>query len=240
MKEKLIIALDVDTRDEALKLVDQLWNVVGAFKIGMQLYNAEGPKIVKEIHDLGGKVFVDLKFHDIPNTVDKASRVVARQGVLMFNVHAAGGLDMMRGAAVAAEEVAHQLNIPKPLVIAVTVLTSFAQQAFEQEVGIPRLIEHQVVEWAKLAKTAGLDGVVASPREIVPIREACGTDFHIVTPGVRPTWAAANDQKRVMTPGEAVKAGATYLVIGRPITGDNNPREAAERIVEEMEAGKNA
>lgn len=240
MKEKLIVALDVDTKEQALSLVEKLWDSVGAFKIGMQLYNSEGPSIVKEIQDLGGKVFVDLKFHDIPNTVAQASKVISRLNTFMFNVHAAGGYEMMKKAADSAKDVATDLNINKPLAIAVTVLTSLSQEAFQNEVGIPNTIETQVVKWAKLAQSAGLDGVVASPQEIKAIREACGQDFVIVTPGVRPLWAAANDQKRVMTPEEAIRLGATYLVVGRPITASDNVKEAAKKIVDEMEAANNA
>ncbi|ATW24867.1 orotidine-5'-phosphate decarboxylase [Candidatus Formimonas warabiya] len=235
MKEKLIVALDVSTRQEALGLVEQLWDSVGAFKIGMQLYNSEGPDIIRDIQALGGKVFVDLKFHDIPNTVCQTSRVITRREAFMFSIHASGGVEMMTKSASAVREVSGQLEIPKPLVIAITVLTSISQEVFEKEVGISRPIEDQVVNWAKLAQQAGLDGVVASPQEIRAIRNACGNDFVIVTPGVRPLWATANDQKRVMTPKEAVKQGATYLVVGRPITAQQNPGEAARKIVEEME-----
>ena len=221
MKEKLIVALDVAGRKEALGLVEQLTGSVGAFKIGMQLFNSEGPGIVKEIQGLGGKVFVDLKFHDIPNTVAQVAKVITGMKVFMFNVHAAGGFEMMHRAAEAAKEATGRLEAKRPLVIGVTVLTSISQDVFEQEVGIVRPIEEQVTAWAKLAQKAGLDGVVASPREILPLRKACGSDFLIVTPGVRPLWAATNDQKRVMTPNK-------------------NPREAAAKIIEEMEEGANA
>lgn len=235
MKEKLIVALDVSTRQEALQLAEQLWDSVGAFKIGMQLYNSEGPDIIRDIQALGGKVFVDLKFHDIPNTVGQTSRVITRREAFMFSIHASGGREMMEKSACAVREVSEELGTPKPLVIAITVLTSINQEVFEHEVGIARPIEAQVVNWAKLAKEAGLDGVVASPQEIEAIREACGEDFVIVTPGIRPLWAISNDQKRVMTPKEAVLKGATYLVVGRPITAHQNPGAAAKKIVEEME-----
>lgn len=235
MKEKLIVALDVSTRKEALQLAEQLWDSVGAFKIGMQLYNSEGPDIIRDIQNLGGKVFVDLKFHDIPNTVSQTSRVITRKEAFMFSIHASGGKEMMEKSARAVREVAGELDIVKPLVIAITVLTSINQEVFEEEVGINRLIEEQVVNWARLAQEAGLDGVVASPKEITAIRKACGQDFVIITPGIRPLWAMSNDQKRVMTPKEAVMAGATYLVVGRPITSHQNPAEAAKKIVKEME-----
>lgn len=236
-KERLIIALDVDTTDEALTLVERLQDHVGVFKVGMQLYNSEGPEILKKIHSLGGRIFLDLKLHDIPNTVGQASAVLTRHGVFMFNVHTAGGSEMMKKAAEAAEKVSAENGQPKPLVIGVTVLTSINQKILETEMGVLRSVEEQVANWAKLAKDSGLDGVVASPREIQAIRRACGKDFLIITPGVRPAWAAANDQKRVMTPKEAVAAGASYLVVGRPITAAPDPVEAAKRIVSEMEEG---
>lgn len=240
MKEKLIVALDVSTRREALLLAEQLWDSVGAFKIGMQLYNSEGPDIIKDIQALGGKVFVDLKFHDIPNTVSQTSRVITRKEAFMFSIHASGGMEMMEKSASAVRKVSEEINIVKPLVIAITVLTSINQEVFENEVGISKPIEKQVVNWAKLAQEAGLDGVVASPQEIEAIRKACGKDFVIVTPGIRPLWAVSNDQKRVMPPKEAVMRGATYLVVGRPITSHQNPVQAAKKIVEEMEEALDA
>lgn len=235
MKDRLIVALDVPTKEEALVLVKSLQSTVGAFKVGMQLYNSEGPDIVREIQQLGGKVFVDLKFHDIPNTVAQASRVMVRIKAFMCNMHASGGLKMMQKATEAAKEEAQALGVDKPITLAVTVLTSISQQVFEEEVGINRPIAEQVVRWAKMAQSAGLEGVVCSPWEITPIREACGENFIIVTPGVRPKWAAANDQERIMTPGEAIRQGASYLVVGRPITAQSDPAEAARRIVAEME-----
>lgn len=238
-KERLIIALDVDTIQEAEVLVSRLQDHVGVFKVGMQLFNSEGPDVIRRIHQLGGKVFLDLKLHDIPNTVGQASAVLTRQRVLMFNIHTAGGAEMMKKAVEFTIREAEETGVSLPLVIGVTVLTSINQAMLENEIGIPRSIEEQVVNWAKLAKEAGLNGVVASPKEIKAIRQACGNDFVIITPGVRPVWAAANDQKRVMTPKEAVQAGASYLVVGRPITGTADPAEAAKRIVEEMEEGLN-
>ncbi|MCR6544596.1 orotidine-5'-phosphate decarboxylase [Dehalobacterium formicoaceticum] len=240
MKEKLIVALDVSTREKALRLAEQLWDKVGAFKVGMQLYNSVGPDIVKDIQALGGKVFVDLKFHDIPNTVSQASRIITGKGAFMFTLHASGGKEMMEKSALAVQETAAEMKITKPIVLAITVLTSISQEVFQNEVGIQRPIEDQVVEWAKLAQNSGIDGVVASPKEISAIRKACGPDFIIVTPGIRPLWAASNDQKRIMTPKEAVQLGATYLVVGRPITAQEKPGEAAQKIVTEMEEGIHA
>ncbi len=232
-KEKIIVALDVPTRAQALELVAKLYDDVGAFKIGMQLYNAEGPRIVHDIQKQGGKVFIDLKLHDIPNTVAEATKVLTGLQAFIMTLHASGGKKMLAAAAQSARE-----NVPesgrKPLVVAVTVLTSLSQQEFTDEIGIERPIAEQVVNWAKLAQAAGLDGVVASPQEIDVIRQACGKDFVIITPGIRPLWAAANDQSRIMTPKQAVEAGADYLVIGRPITAQPDQAEAAKRIVAEI------
>ncbi len=236
-KERLIIALDVDTVGEAEILVSRLQDRVGVFKVGMQLFNSEGPEVVRRIQSLGGKVFLDLKLHDIPNTVGQAAAVLTRLGVFMYNVHTAGGSEMMKKAVESSVREVGDRGAPMPFVIGVTVLTSINQAILEKEIGISGGIEEQVVKWALLAKGSGLSGVVASPREIRALREACGPDFIIVTPGVRPAWAAVNDQKRVMTPKEAVEAGASYLVVGRPITGAADPVEAAKRIVEEMEEG---
>lgn len=236
-KERLIVALDVDTASEAEELVSKLHNYVGMFKIGMQLYNNEGPAILRRLNELGGEIFLDLKLHDIPNTVGHASAVLAGHNVFMFNVHAAGGSEMMKKSVQMAEKKAKDLGLAKPLIIAVTVLTSISQEILNKEVGIHESVEFQVVRWARLAQEAGLDGVVASPKEIKAVREACGDKFVIVTPGVRPVWADVNDQKRVMTPAEAVRAGASYLVVGRPITAANDPVAAAQKIVQEMEDG---
>lgn len=236
-KDRLIVALDVDTMAEAEALVDKLHEYVGVFKVGMQLYNSEGPEVLRRLHGLGGRIFLDLKLHDIPNTVGQAGAVLTRHRVFMYNVHTAGGREMMQRAAAATEKEAAALGGQRPLVIGVTVLTSISQEILENEIGINRSVKDQVVKWALLAKAAGLDGVVASPKEITAIREACGPDFVIITPGVRPAWAAVNDQKRVMTPQEAMQAGASYLVVGRPITAAADPVEAAKKILEEMEAG---
>ncbi len=237
MKERLIVALDVADRKEAFQMVKQLDGAVGAYKIGMQLYNSEGPDIVRDIQLLGGKVFVDLKFHDIPNTVAQVTRVITKRRAFMFTLHASGGFKMLYDSNKAALDEAQKEGVEKPLAVAVTVLTSMSQKVFEEEVGIKRLIADQVKEWALLSQKAGLDGVVCSPWEITPIREACGGDFVIVTPGVRPVWAASNDQERIMTPGEAIQRGATYLVVGRPITNHSDPRAASEMVIDEMLSG---
>lgn len=234
-KDRIILALDVDSEEQALNLVERLQPHVGLFKVGMQLYNGVGPGIIHKIHGLGGQVFLDLKFHDIPNTVGAVSRVIAGLGCLMFNVHCAGGRAMMELAARAVQEVEEKQGKSRSRVLGVTVLTSLSQSQVNEELGIPGTVQDVVVRWAELAKNSGLDGVVASPREVSAIREACGPDFLIVTPGVRPTWADTQDQKRFTTPREAVESGADYLVIGRPITAAPDPVAAAQRITSELE-----
>lgn len=236
-KDRIVLALDVDTNEEAVRLVKRLSGHVGVFKIGMQLYNGLGPDIVHRVHDLGGKVFLDLKLHDIPNTVGAAARVITRLNTFMFNVHAAGGREMMNQAADASIKEADRYGGAPPLILAVTVLTSISQKELNEEMYVSGLkVEELVVKWALMAQESGLGGVVCSPQEISPIRQACGPDFKIVTPGIRPLWSAANDQKRITTPRQALDLGADYMVIGRPIVQATDPIEAAQRIIEELEA----
>ena len=226
----ILVALDVESAAKAIALADQLRGTVGGYKIGKQLFTAAGPAIVHELTSRGDRVFLDLKFHDIPNTVAGAVQSAVTTGAWMVNVHASGGSAMMRAAAEAAAKTASALGRPRPLVIAVTVLTSMTD-AMLDEIGVKRPLLEQVLHLAKLAKAAGLDGVVASPQETRAIREACGKDFQIVTPGIRPAdQQGKDDQARTLTPAEAISAGATYLVIGRPITAAPNPRQAAEAI----------
>jgi len=234
-KERLVLALDVDNFKKAEELVSKLNNYVGVFKIGSQLFTAEGAKVVNMVNDKGGKVFLDLKFHDIPNTVARAAEVATKSGVYIFNVHTSGGYEMMKAAAEATKKTSLALGINKPLILGVTLLTSINQEILEKEIGIKKRLEEQVVHLAKLAKAAGLDGVVASPREIKEIRKACGENFVILTPGIRPAGKSSDDQKRIMTPREAIKLGADFLVIGRPIRNAFNPVEAAKEILKEME-----
>ncbi|MEQ8236559.1 MAG: orotidine-5'-phosphate decarboxylase [Syntrophomonadaceae bacterium] len=235
-KDRIVLALDVDTAEEAVALVKKLSGYVGVFKIGMQLYNSIGPSIVHRVHDLGGRVFVDLKLHDIPNTVASAAKVLTRLNAYMFNVHAAGGREMMRQAAGAAVSEAQRMGSEIPIVLAVTVLTSMSQQELETEMYVTGLkVEELVVKWALMAQESGLGGVVCSPQEITPIRKACGPDFKIVTPGIRPLWSAPNDQKRITTPRQALEQGADYMVIGRPIIQAADPCAAAQKIIEELE-----
>jgi orotidine-5'-phosphate decarboxylase len=235
-KDKLIVALDVDTAAQALDLFHALREVVGMFKIGSQLFTAAGPDIVRQIVARGGRVFLDLKFHDIPNTVAAAGVEAARLGVSIFNVHASGGVDMLKRTADAVAENAQREDLAKPKIIAVTLLTSMDQTSLQQ-IGINDEPSAMVARQARLAADCGLDGVVASPREIQLIRRTISSpDFLIVTPGIRPGNDTKDDQKRTLTAAEAISAGADYLVVGRPILRDEDPVAAAERVVAEIDA----
>ena len=236
MRERLIVALDVDTSEQATDLVRRLAGEVGMFKIGKQLFTHAGPQAVRQIQELGGEIFLDLKFHDIPNTVAKAAIEATRLGVKMFNVHASGSLEMMRMTVKEVKRVCRQQNLRKPIMLAVTVLTSLNQDDLER-VGVERKVADQVVRLALLTKEAGMDGVVASPHEVADIREACGRRFVIVTPGIRPSDGSRNDQQRVMTPQEAVRGGVDYIVVGRPIIEAKDPVAAARAIVADMQLG---
>ncbi|MBA3513689.1 MAG: orotidine-5'-phosphate decarboxylase [Pyrinomonadaceae bacterium] len=236
-KDRLIVALDVATERRARELVLSLRGIVGMFKIGSQLFTEAGPKIVSEISGAGNKVFLDLKFHDIPNTVSCAAVAATRLGVSIFNVHASGGREMMRRTADAVSEVATNEGLRRPSVIAVTVLTSSDATSLS-EIGIGAEPETQVRRLSLLAEASGMDGVVASAHEVAVVRSTVrGSRFLIVTPGVRPVGIAQDDQKRVMSPAQAVRAGADYIVVGRPITSAKDPAESAGQILEEMESG---
>jgi orotidine-5'-phosphate decarboxylase len=235
----LLVALDVDTRREAHVLADALRGIVGGFKIGSRLFTSDGPGIVEELAGRGDRVFLDLKFHDIPNTVAGSVSAAVRLGAWMVNVHASGGGAMMRAARDAADDAAARAARPRPVLIAVTVLTSFDQRALA-DVGVEAAIPDHVGRLASLAQSAGLDGVVASAHEIAFIRQRCGSAFGIVTPGIRGAGDAVGDQSRTMGASEALAAGATYLVVGRPIIAAVDPRAAAERIVAECGATRPA
>ena len=237
MRERLIAALDIDGLDQAQELVRLLAGDVGMFKIGKQLFTHAGPQAVRLIQELGGEIFLDLKFHDIPNTVAKAAIEATRMGVKMFNVHASGSLEMMRLTVKEVERVCRQEKRRKPIMLAVTVLTSLNQDDLKR-VGVDGKVADQVVRLALLTKEAGMDGVVASPQEVGDIRDACGRHFVIVTPGIRPADSKRNDQQRVMTPGDAVRAGVDYIVVGRPILEAEDRVAAARGIVAEMELAK--
>jgi len=235
---QLLVALDVESGARALELTRLLRGVVDGVKVGSRLFTLEGPTLVRQLVDAGAKVFLDLKFHDIPNTVAQAVEAAVLTGAWMINVHASGGVPMMQAAARAGAEAAARAGRPRPLIIGVTVLTSM-DQATLREGGIDRSVLEHVLALARLAQQAGLDGVVASPQETAAIRAAHGPTFAIVTPGIRGASAGAekNDQTRTMGPAEAVKAGASYLVVGRPIIGAPDPRAAAAAIVAELGIG---
>jgi orotidine-5'-phosphate decarboxylase len=231
----IIFALDVGSGDEAQRFVEELREWVWGFKIGKELFTWMGPKVVEMVQEGGGNVFLDLKYHDIPTTVAKASTMATRLGVSMFNLHTLGGLEMMRAAVEASREVAHKEGLSSPVVLGVTVLTSL-RDADLRAVGISKPLEEEVVQLASLAQQAGLDGVVASPLEIKPLRQACGEDMMVVTPGVRPHKGKRHDQARVMSPHEAVEAGADYVVIGRPIRDAKDPLKATQEILQEIKS----
>jgi orotidine-5'-phosphate decarboxylase len=232
-RKRIIVALDIDSRTEALRLVRQLQGKVGLFKVGSQLFTTEGPQLVRDIIAMGEQVFLDLKFHDIPNTVIKSALAAQHLGASMITVHTAGGSKMM--SSVMELFSCAESSPPRPLVAGVTVLTSLSSEELK-DVGYSLPIEDQVIRLARLAQRAGLDGVVASPAEIESLRIHVGDSFKIIAPGIRPTGSEKNDQSRIATPGFALKAGADYLVIGRPITASSNPAESVERILDSIGA----
>ncbi|GBG57226.1 orotidine 5'-phosphate decarboxylase [Sporomusaceae bacterium FL31] len=231
---RLIVALDFSDFDQVKRLVENLGDGVSYYKVGMELYYSVGNTVIDYLRHLNKEIFLDLKLHDIPNTVAHGLTSLTRLGVSMLNVHASGGPTMMKAAAEAVKNEAEILKISRPQLIAVTVLTSISQSDWDS-MGHRVDIADQVVRFASLAQAAGIDGVVASPQEAALIRKACGDQFLIVTPGVRPAGAALNDQSRVATPAGALAAGASHLVVGRPITAAQNPYESAKQILHEME-----
>ena len=233
--KRLLVALDVDSGARALELVSTLKGIAGGFKIGTRLFTLEGPSLVRELVSRGERVFLDLKFHDIPNTVAQAVESAVHTGAWMINVHASGGIPMMEGAVKAGRSTAQRLGQPPPLLIAVTVLTSM-NDAVLRDIGVHRPMPDQVIALARMTQDAGMDGVVASPQETAAIRRTCGDTFLIVTPGIRGASAQAkpDDQTRTMGPAEAVRAGASYIVVGRPIIAAADPLGAAAAIAEEL------
>lgn len=235
-KERIILALDVDTFEEAKILVTELKEHVGIFKVGLQLYISAGPDIIKFIHDEGGRVFFDIKLHDIPDTVAKTSANIVKLGVDFFNVHASGGSKMMLACTKAVKETSRELGVEKPLVFAMTLLTSFGQRTLTEELDFKKNIDDYVCNLAKLSTEAGLDGIMASAGDVPKIRSTHGDDFTIVCPAVRPTWAVVNDQIRAVTPSDAIKSGADLMVIGRPVTKAADRVAAVKLILDEVQA----
>ena len=232
--EKIIVALDVSTPEEVRILIDKLRPVIKIFKVGSELFTSCGVEAIDIVRRKGCRAFLDLKFHDIPNTVKKAAKAATKRGVYMLTIHALGGLKMMREAVEGSREEAARLHVEAPILLGVTVLTSLDQTDLAS-IGVKGTVKNEVVRLAQLAQEAGLNGIVASPNEVSEIRARVKKDFIIVTPGVRPKWCLKSDQKRVATPKEALSRGSDYLVIGRPITASDDPREAAEKILEEIE-----
>lgn len=234
VRDRLITALDYPTFDQAKALVEELGDAVTFYKVGMELFYGAGPDIIRYLKEKDKKVFLDLKLQDIPNTVAHSLTVLTRLGADIMNVHAVGGPKMMAEGVKAVREAAKELGKPAPKLIAVTVLTSM-DEAQWKPLNYAKPIGEEVLDLAALTKESGLDGVVASPREAAGIRQRCGKDFLIVTPGVRPAWAATNDQSRIATPAAAIANGSTHLVVGRPITKAENKQEAVRKILDEME-----
>ncbi|MBF0550922.1 MAG: orotidine-5'-phosphate decarboxylase [Deltaproteobacteria bacterium] len=236
LRNKICVALDVDNCQKAKNIVTLLKNEVGLFKVGFQLFTDPGSSsFLDELVGMGVKVFLDLKINDIPNTALNAAKNLVKRGVYMFNVHASGGSNMLRSTAEAAAEEADKLGLIRPVVLAVTVLTSIDSQILKTELNVGVSIEEQVISLARLAKQSGLDGVVASPRETKLVKSACGENFIVLTPGIRPAWSVkADDQKRVTTPREAIQNGSDFIVIGRPIIGAPDPQAAVSKIISEI------
>ncbi len=234
IKEKLVLALDVEDINEAKALVDELSPYIGTFKVGLQLFCGYGLEIVNYIKEKNSNFFLDVKLHDIPNTVEKASFNVIKNGANFFNVHATGGIEMMRAAKKGAEEASEKYNRKKPLILAVTVLTSISQEILSNELSNKKEVKDFVLQLARNAKEAGLDGVVASALELKEIKKELGKDFIVLTPGIRPSWTLKDDQKRIATPKSAISDGADYIVLGRAVTKAENKLEAIEKIYEEI------
>ena len=232
--EKLIIALDVSEYSYAIELLEKFKDYVEIFKVGLELFISAGPKIVEDINKKGKKVFLDLKFHDIPNTVSKSAIAATKLGVHMFNLHTSGGLEMMKRCRDKVVDVCLKENVERPKILGVTVLTSLTREILKDELGIQHGVRTHVRHLSGLALKAGLDGVISSPKEAEIIRNHCGRGFLIVTPGIRPSWTPPDDQKRTATPKEAIRAGADYIVMGRGILQQSDPLKAVELIALEI------
>ncbi len=234
IKEKIVLALDVDTVDEAKALVTELKDYVGVFKVGLQFYTANGGEVFDFMKKIGAKFFFDVKLLDIPNTVKKASENIIRSGASFYNLHALGGAEMMRQSVEGANKTADELGVEKPIILAVTVLTSISDEVLNNELKIQYNSLEYAATLAKLAKDSGLTGVVCSVHEAKRIKEVCGQDFKVLCPGIRPEWSVKGDQKRLATPAYAIEQGADYLVIGRAVTGAENRLEAMKKIYDEI------
>ena len=234
IKKRLVLALDVEDINEAKELVDSLNPYIGTFKVGLQLFCGYGLEIINYIKEKNSNFFLDVKLHDIPNTVEKASYNIIKNVANFFNVHATGGIEMMRAAKKGALEACEKYNKKPPIILAVTMLTSISQEILENELLNNTNIETLVIELAKNAKKAGLDGVVASARELKAIKKELGNDFIVLTPGIRPSWSVVDDQKRIATPKSAIIDGADYIVLGRAITKAQDKIEAIKKIYQEI------
>lgn len=234
-KDRIVLALDVPTKREALVLVRELKDYVGVFKVGLQLFMSEGYSIVNALQEEGVEIFFDVKLHDIPNTVAQASASIIRHGINFFNIHSTGSLKMMSSSVELARKTALDNNMQEPTILGVTLLSSISQEILSNELGISNSLDTLVVDLAKLSKESGLSGVVASVHEAKNIRKACGKDFIILCPGIRPSFAQKNDQQRVATPKQAIEAGADFLVIGRAVNSAENKIEAMQKIYKEIE-----
>lgn len=239
-QERIILALDVDDLSEAEKLVVELKDYVGYFKIGLQLFTSYGLSAIKMVRDHGAKVYCDLKFHDIPNTVSHACSNLIKHNINFFNIHLQGGSKMVSQVVKTAKEISKSLGIDPPTILGVSLLSSFGQRTLTEELGVEKNIEVYIMQLTKLAKDNGLDGIAASASEAKKIRQEFGDDFIILCPATRPTWAAVNDQVRVDTPTEAINAGVDYLVIGRPITGAEDKIAAVKLIIDEINSALHA
>lgn len=234
-KDRIVLALDVDTLEDAKNLVCELKDYVGIFKVGLQLFTAVGPEIFKIIHDEGAKTYFDGKFHDIPSTVAKANANLVKHGVEFFNINITGGSKMLSTSMKLTRETTKHYNLPKPVVLGVTLLSSFGQRTLTEELCVEKNIDDYATTLAKIAKENGLDGVVANAADVPKIRKECGEEFIILCPAIRPTWSVVNDQVRVVTPTEAIRSGVDYLVIGRPITSATDKIAAVKLIIDEIE-----
>lgn len=238
VKDRIILALDVSDQGHALEIVDRFGEQINIFKVGLELFSSAGPSVVRGIQDRGHKVFLDLKLHDIPNTVSKAAMAATRLGVYMFNVHASSGVEAMKSCMESVVELCLKEDLKRPKVLGVTVLTSLAPETLRNEFGIQHSLRTHVKNLSRSARDAGLDGVIASGHEVAAIRKNCGSKFLIATPGIRPSWSPPEDQKRTMTPRDAIREGADYLVIGRSILDQPDSLKALDLIAVEILTAK--